>query len=76
MGDKVQPPEGFYYDYDLGAFLPIPTETSMMEATIPRQAQTEKAATLRGERPTEQTLRDRGVRRQAAHGKDQQGRGR
>ena len=72
--EKVQIPEGYYYHNDLGEVLPIPTETSRLEASVPRIAQAEKAATLRGDRPSGQTLRNQRAHRQAVRNKYGQGR--
>lgn len=72
--EKANIPEGYYYNYDLGEIMPLPTITSQLETSVRHHAQQEKAATLRGERPSEQTLRDQRVRRQAARDKDRRGR--
>ncbi len=67
------PPEGFYYD-DLGYLQAIPTDSALKMADGRRQAQQDKAATLRGERPCEQTRCNRRVQRHAARDKDGRGR--
>jgi len=68
--EKVQIPEGYYYNYGLGEIMPIPTADSAREDSVRHRAQAEKAATLRGERPSEQRLRDLRARAQAAREKD------
>jgi len=56
---SLPPPQGFYYDPETGDLRAIPTQESLAIERERERAKAEKAARDRGERPTEQELRNK-----------------
>ncbi len=66
-------PDHLMYSRD-GYLMYKPTENSLMEQRANQAAASQKAATLRGQRPSEQAIRDNQARARAAQTKDHQNR--